>query len=126
MSDINRILIAVILIGLLFALYKYQDIILENLDCLQSSVQSSVSSLNVLPLQDNPKIQQNVPNLQITNKKEDKITADNISQISILSLDNKNNFDMSSLENSDNMSMFDDNTCDTRMSKQTYGSLFDD
>ena len=35
MSDINRLLILLILVGLLVALYKYQDTILGNLDSLQ-------------------------------------------------------------------------------------------
>lgn len=138
MGDINRFLILLILVGLLFALYKYQDTILGNLDSLQSSVNSSLfSSLThtqSLPIQS---ISTQAPPLQLPtsiktpnldkkiNKKEKKITADNISQISILSF-NDNNFDINSLSNSDNISIIlDDNTCDTRASKQTYGSLFD-
>lgn len=107
MSDINRILIFVILIALVFSLYKYQDIIMENLDTLQQTISPT-------PLLLNPP-QTNKPN---------NITVDNISQISLSSLENKNILD--SLSNSDNGSDFlDNNTFDTRMSKQTYGSLFD-
>ena len=148
MGDINRFLILLILVGLLFALYKYQDTIFENLDSLQSSMSStllcsnptttSVPTLSQLQPQSQSQSQlQSQLQLQLLQnpgessklptKKEDKITADNISQISILSLNDKNKFDMNSLSNSDNISIIlDDDTCDTRMSKQTYGSLFDD
>lgn len=135
MSDINRLLILLILVGLLVALYKYQDTILGNLDSLQllpaqlapaQLAPTQLAPTQLAPTQQPPLQLQNSVKPQRTNKKEKEITADNISQISILSLNDKNNFDINSLSNSDNMSIIlDDNTCDTMISKQTYGSLFD-
>lgn len=118
MSDINRIFIFLILTGLLFALYKYQDVILENFD----SLQLSMPTMNSLPSPGPPEQPLSLPSIP-QNKESNKITADNISQISILSA---KNFDNNSLLNSDNLSnILDDNTYDTHMSKQTCGSLFD-
>lgn len=64
MSDMNRLLIFLLLIGLLYALYKYQNIIFNNL-------------CNFIP-KDNKKP-----------KKPKHITADNISQLSIGSIENE-------------------------------------
>lgn len=109
MSDINRFLIFLILIGLVFSLYKYQDIIMENVNSIQQTL--NPTQQEPVPLQIKP--------LQTTNN---NVTVDNISQISFSTVEGNNILD--SLSNSDNMS--DLNTFDTRMSKQTYGSLFDD
>jgi hypothetical protein len=109
MSDINRFLIFLILIGLLFSLYKYQDIIMENVNSIQQSLSPQQEPLQIKPLQS-------------TNTNNNNVTVDNISQISLSSIEGNNILD--SLSNSDNMS--DLNTFDTRMSKQTYGSLFED
>ena len=61
MNDINRILVFVILIGLLYALYKYQHVIF-----------------------DTP--QEKVKKIQYKRGEKRKITSDNISQISLKSL----------------------------------------
>lgn len=108
MSDINRFLIFLILIGLVFSLYKYQDIIMENVSSLQQTLNPTQEPLQIKPLQ--------------TTNTNNNVTVDNISQISLSTIEGNNIMD--SLSNSDNMSDLD--TFDTRMSKQTYGSLFDD
>jgi hypothetical protein len=124
MGDINRFLILLILVGLIFALYKYQDTILENLDTYTSSL---LYTPTMVPEQIPQQIQQTEGPKLIKNKEPEKISADNISQISISSLNGKGGFDINTLSNSDNISIIlDDNTCDSRVSKQTYGSLFDD
>ncbi len=118
MSDINRIMIFCILVGLLYALYKYQDVILEQIELLQPN-----SGLLLEPKQE--LIQP--ANKALTNNTKN-ITADNISQVSLMSFKNNNMSDLGSMVNSnDDLSiLLDDNTCDSKMTRNTYGSLFDE
>ena len=111
MSDINRILIFCILVGLLYALYRYQDVIFEQIDLLQPNKVPPV--IDVVPNQNPPKA--------LTYDKK-KVTVDNISQVSLISFKDK---DMSN--SGDDLSiLLDDKTCDSKMTRGTYGSLFDD
>jgi hypothetical protein len=72
MNDMNRLLIFLLLAGLLYALYKYQHIIFGN----------NILHSNITPT----KIPINEPQ-QIKYK---QISADNISQLSLDSLENEN------------------------------------
>lgn len=106
MNDINRLLIFLSLIGLLYALYKYQNIIFNNL-------------INCMP-KNNKKP-----------KKPKHITADNISQLSIGSIENekyKQESNLGSLGNeSDANSLFDNLTegsSASNMSLNSDASLF--
>ncbi len=114
MSDINRILIFCILVALLYALYKYQDVILEQIELLQPG---SVIT---------PETIQQADKTLTYNTKD--ITADNISQVSLISFKNKNMSDLGSMANSneDLSILLDDNSCDSKMTRNTYGSLFDE
>jgi hypothetical protein len=116
MGDINRIFIFLILIGLIFSLYKYQDIILENFD----SLQQSFSPQSVTP-QQNINKPLSLPSIETPKQ---KITADNISQISLSTMSNGKLFD--SMSNSENISDFLDNNSYDTNKQQTYGSLFED
>jgi hypothetical protein len=72
MNIINKLIIFLLLAGLIYALYKYQDIIFTTV--------SEKFTTTPTPLTIKPKS---------TTKKQ--ITADNISQLSYSSLDDKNN-----------------------------------
>jgi len=97
MNDINRLVIFLLLSGLLYALYKYQHLVFGKSD---------------KPLQ--------IEHKKKSIKKDPKyITADNISQVSVQSLENekgvyKQDSILGSLGDSDNTVMSD------------VGSLFDD
>ena len=67
MDDINRLLIFLLLIGLLYALYRYQHLIF------------GFNSINNINIQDNPSNGNNTLNGQVS--------VDNISQLSMESLD---------------------------------------
>lgn len=72
MNEINRILIFLLLIGLLYALYKYQNIVFES-----------------NPITNFPNLWKNDNNIHNDKPKNpNKITIDNISQISLSSLEN--------------------------------------
>jgi hypothetical protein len=116
MSDINRILIFCILVGLLYALYKYQDVILEQIDLLQP---------NKVPLI-NDVVQPNQNTNKALTYDTKKITVDNISQISLLSFKDKGMSDSMSNSDNDLSILLDDNSCESKMTRNTYGSLFDD
>lgn len=110
MSDINRILIFVVLIGFLFAIYKYQNTIYQQIDLL---IQNKPITPPPMMIEQSKIVTKPNP---IKN-----VTVDNISQISYSSL---------ALPDSNALSLTDGNTftndnvsCD---SKKTYGSLFDD
>lgn len=74
MNDMNRALIFLLLIGLLYALYKYQHIIFGD----------TIYSFN------SPVKQQVLPKIKHTEQPNElqRITADNISQVSMASLEN--------------------------------------
>ncbi|ARF11439.1 hypothetical protein Klosneuvirus_1_296 [Klosneuvirus KNV1] len=77
MNDMNRVLIFLLLIGLLYALYKYQHIIFGN------TIYSFESKSQPIKHQEPPRIK------HYEQPRESKpITADNISQVSIASLEN--------------------------------------
>jgi hypothetical protein len=115
MGDINRFLIFLILIGLLYALYKYQNIIYEQFEVLQTSI-SGVPPNQLTQVQPVQGLEQSAKPLTITNN---KITADNISQVSIDSLD------FSKSEGSGLSLMLDNDSADSAGTKGTYGSLFE-
>lgn len=77
MNDMNRVLIFLLLIGLLYALYKYQHIIFGD----------TIYSFDQKPQQtehpEHPRIKHTE-----TFRETKQITADNISQVSIASLEN--------------------------------------
>lgn len=79
MNDTNRVLIFLLLVGLLYALYKYQHIIFGN----------TIYSFDSKP-QHHIKHQE-PPKIKYSEKpKETKhVTSDNISQVSIASLENE-------------------------------------
>lgn len=104
MSDINRILIFVVLIGFLFAIYKYQNTIYEQID---------------LYIQNKPVTQPIM--IEQPPKQPNNVTVDNISQFSYSSLVIPDN---NTLSLTDGNTFGNDNaSCDSR---KTYGSLFDD
>ena len=83
MNDMNRLLIFLLLTGLLFALYKYQHLIFgQN----QNKIQNPIQPKQIKSSEDmNNKLKYNPSN----NKKKD-INIDNISQMSLGSLDDEN------------------------------------
>lgn len=76
MNDMNRVLIFLLLIGLLYALYKYQHIIFGNTIYSFDNRQQSIK-------QEPPRIKQ-----QEQPEEFKQVTSDNISQVSIASLEN--------------------------------------
>ena len=78
MNDMNRLLIFLLLVGLLYALYKYQHIIFGN-NVLKLQITKQDTQTGKLPINDISR--------QIKYK---QVTTDNISQISLHSLDDEN------------------------------------
>jgi len=95
MNDINRLLIFLLLIGLLYVIYKYQHLIF-NKDRLNSfenliSIDGSGPEKNNLNQNQNP-IQEKDKNKeedQHQSSKQKKVSIDNISQLSINSLEDE-------------------------------------
>lgn len=82
MNDTNRILIFLLLVGLLYALYKYQHIIFGN------TVYSFDSTPQIKHIEP-PKITHAPPEKEKQKKQPYKhVSTDNISQLSIASLEN--------------------------------------
>lgn len=76
MDDINRLLIFLLLIGVLYALYRYQDLIFGD----------SSKKINI---QDNPVGNKPIRNNNSTDNTNNRVTTDNISQLSMGSLDDE-------------------------------------
>lgn len=78
MNDMNRLLIFLLLIGLLYAIYRYQHVIFptkETFETVKSDTSQPIKKIK--------------GNREKTTK--EKVTIDNISQMSIGSLESKNN-----------------------------------
>ena len=83
MNDMNRILIFLLLAGLLYALYRYQHKIFGNFEEEQQSIQKTTKYIK------QNKIQTKTKKLPYENKTK-KVSIDNISQLSLGSLEDEN------------------------------------
>lgn len=90
MNDINRLVIFLLLIALIYALYKYQNLIMENLPKQFKTMESAKENKQLKLKQQKKNIHKQ--NKNIKGSKENKykqVTIDNISQISVGSLENE-------------------------------------
>lgn len=87
MEDINRLLILLLLIGLLFVIYKYQHLIFtkERFNTIGNLIYSNPNQNN----QNNQQIIQDTPRNNKEYEKPNKVSIDNISQLSINSLEDE-------------------------------------
>ncbi len=94
MNDINRLVIFLLLIALIYALYKYQYLILEKLPEQfkivekQKQIQTQIQTQK--QTQKQIQKQKQIQNKNIKKNKYKQVTIDNISQVSIGSLENEN------------------------------------
>lgn len=111
MNDMNRLLIFLLLAGLLFALYKYQHLIFG---------QSKVTE-NPVVNKDKKSIRHtNNQQLSYEEKPTNKVTLDNISQISLGSLDDEDGSPPKIYKQDSILGSIDSNTIGSA------GSLFED
>lgn len=90
MNDINRLVIFLLLIALIYALYKYQNLIMDNLPEQFKTVENSKENRQLILKQQ--KKNSYKKNKNVKGSKENKykqVTVDNISQISVGSLENE-------------------------------------
>lgn len=89
MNDMNRLLIFLLLAGLLFALYKYQHIIFS--EELKNTIMKNIPGGSSYVSEKPKKITYRSSNREGGNRKsKNEVTLDNISQLSIGSLENEN------------------------------------
>lgn len=88
MNDMNRLLIFLLLVGLLYALYKYQHLIFGQIKCLSGESKYEKLPKNI----DNKNNKDNKNKLKYNNlpKNKDNVGIDNISQLSLGSLEDEN------------------------------------
>lgn len=89
MEDINRLLILLLLIGLLFVIYKYQHLIFtkERFNTIGNLIYSNPNQNQ--NNQNNQQIIQDTPRNNKEYEKPNKVSIDNISQLSINSLEDE-------------------------------------
>ncbi|MCJ7636062.1 MAG: hypothetical protein MUO21_01080 [Nitrososphaeraceae archaeon] len=94
MEDINRFLILLLLIGLLFVIYKYQHLIFtkERFNSIGNLIYSNPNNQIQNNIPSNQNNQQIIQDTQRNNKQyqePNKVSIDNISQLSINSLEDE-------------------------------------
>ena len=102
MNDINRLVIFLLLIALIYALYKYQNLIMDNLpeqfktmDNSKENRQLTLNKYKKNTYKQNKNIKgskgskENKENKESKENKYKQVTIDNISQISVGSLENE-------------------------------------
>ena len=88
MNDMNRLLIFLLLAGLLYALYKYQHIIFGNE--LKNTIIKNLPGASSYLGEEKPKKIAYKSSKNDKNKSKNDVNIDNISQLSIGSLENEN------------------------------------